>query len=51
MGKILESISMEGQGHICNIDLIFLGQCAMLRGPAFSEQYFMKLQVFTISLL
>ncbi len=39
IGKILESISMEDQGHIFTIDLIFLGQHAMTRGPAFSEYF------------
>ncbi len=46
MGNNLETIYMEGQGHIFTIDLIFLGQHAMLRGPAFSEQYFVSLVVY-----
>ncbi len=37
MGIILESICMEGQGHIFTFDLIFLDQRAILRGPVFSE--------------
>ncbi len=42
MGNNLETIHMEGQGHIFTIDLIFLGQHAMPRGPAFSERYFIN---------
>ncbi len=34
---------MEGQGHIFTIDLIFSGQHAILRCPAFSKQYFFQL--------
>ncbi len=40
MEKNLESICMEGRS-LFTFDLIFLGQLAMPRGPAFSEQYFL----------
>ncbi len=31
---------MGGQSHIFSFVLVFLGQCATPRGPAFSEWYF-----------
>ncbi len=40
MGFFLESICMEGQGHIFTFDLIFQGQHATPRGIAFSERFF-----------
>ncbi len=38
----LETIYMEGQGHIFTIDLIFSGSTCHTRGPTLSEQYFIK---------
>ncbi len=50
MRNNLEIIYMEGQGHIFTIDLIFLGQRVMMRGPAFSEQYFVVLGLNTMEI-